>query len=227
MNRKNQIFDNKHPSSLHYIFGANCYQHAIGFDPILFHTEKINSSEYYIYYALLRPGIESLEGVRSTQNFNSALLKACEQDGIILTDSFNLRSNFRTVAIFSALIEGMNDFHFSYFNEQGKWEDKTPFQEATIHNALNDIEKRSLYRFICFGFVPLKLRPLMLDELNYEELLAPRGKEHQKLLILNKSSSNFESMRFAKFKISKDENEIRTQYKLTAPMPYMSPNMLK
>lgn len=173
MQKLTHLFRDKNPEDLHYFYGGNCFQHAMGYRETIMGLEKV-ADIISLNYVTLAPGqnVEELMTAGSLDEFNSALIKACDQEGIEnLGGNFRQCEGYRTLAVFSGTVPGgRNDYHFAFLNDEGQWEYKVPFQDVKTMPNTKAIEDTTMYRLQFYGLVKDGQKPSMLQGLDIEHL---------------------------------------------------------
>lgn len=137
------------PLRRHFLYGVNCYQFAIGYQPITVFTQAANPNRFA--YLTLCPGnfaekVWQQGGVGiSTYNFKNLIRTSCQEDQLIeleqrsIHDPINAPDGERLIALYFAPGDetGPGDFHFVYLNNTNRqWEEKTPFADIVVHDHL-------------------------------------------------------------------------------------------
>jgi hypothetical protein len=140
------------PEDLHYIYGVNCYQHAIGYpNPIFYRCEC--DGEEFVYYVKLQPGsISNLDMPRTatTKEYSNRIIANCEEDGLIFCgDRCVVREGYRTLAFYTDTF-CEQDFHFAFLNDKGLWETKCPW---IAPRAFKDVRAAGLGQFQLRGYL--------------------------------------------------------------------------
>ncbi len=166
-----QELTSSRPIELHYLYGVNCYQHAIGLKTPFLNIDDVSPTRPELkvfFYVTVSPGTmdqarqENLHG----KAFEDRLFECCEMDGIIITQNrFEQRNNHRTLAIFIGEVKGISDFHFACLNPDGKWEDKVPFRGVRFHDTTTQIENATGYKFLTYAIVPENITPVATKKL--------------------------------------------------------------
>ena len=137
------LFQDVQPEDLHYLYGGNCFQHAIGYNQPIMGCEKLGDITK-LNYVTLCPGSNAavFYGAQTLPEFNILLKKACEEEGLKnIGDNFRECEGFRTLAVFSGRApNGRLDYHFAFMNDDGLWEHKVPFKPVTTNKSTEEIK---------------------------------------------------------------------------------------
>jgi hypothetical protein len=133
---------------LHHKYGMNCYQNAIGFEPITIH---FNKSTQTLNYLTLCPGdmakkVFQKNGTLPTNivphyEIKKLVIESCHEDGLEELEERNLNaitripSDRKLIALFFS--SERCDFDFHVFDEKNAcWRNKTPFANETTTTEL-------------------------------------------------------------------------------------------
>lgn len=143
------LFSDIPPIRRHFIYGANCYQFAIGFDPITIFTDL--KTPNIIHYQTLCPGNMAQSAWEKSGCLflptlppyivKQLVLDGCKEDGLVViqnatpTSSIPIPENHTLVALYYS--DTRNDFHFLKWDEKKKiWNHKTPLSNIETCNEL-------------------------------------------------------------------------------------------
>lgn len=157
------------PLRRHWLYGVNCYQNAIGYDPVTVFTAAANPTDFA--YMCLAPGTlaQRMDAANKKTIQKKDVLDACREDGLILLDTTSIHAtitvpnDMRLIALyFREDATGANDFDFKVLNKHSnKWESKTIIGDKIEMDSL--IEKDVIgYRFEHFLLAPENIQPLGL-----------------------------------------------------------------
>lgn len=166
-------FDRTHPDELHYIYGANCFHHAIGYPDAVIFCERFKDDALFANYMTLFPGSAMPDASKSLLGFYEDILNGCLEEGMTDTGKDIItKEGSRTIAL---LIgegpAGGNDFHFAYLNENNEWEAKVPMRGVKLYRSIEELESDSKYKFMNFfqcpnGLTPMALRNIQTETVN-------------------------------------------------------------
>tara|TARA_B100002003_G_scaffold85528_1_gene80009 strand:- start:16 stop:720 length:705 start_codon:yes stop_codon:yes gene_type:complete len=167
------IFADIQPEDLHYLYGANCFQHALGYSGALIALEK-SRDIISLNYITLFPGTNAsaFYNCASLDHFNRVLSAACKDEGIENCGmNFRQCQGYRTLAIFSGLgPEGRLDYHFAFLNKNGQWEDKTPFKPSKTYADTSEIERDQGYKLQFYGLIREGKEPKCIEGLKIAKI---------------------------------------------------------
>lgn len=164
-------FSDISPLRRHFIYGVNCYQHAIGIKPITLFANTPAPESYQ--YMTLCPGNmaksawEKAGGIsiRSLPTYilKDLLYEGCRNDGLTIVENtsrnaaIHIPERHSLIALFYS--QYRSDFHFLRFNEkQNKWEQKTPLSDVEEIDSLPPIIMGD-YTFSKLMIVPPDINP--------------------------------------------------------------------
>ncbi len=227
-NQENEL-ETTLPIDLHYMYGVNCYQHAIGFsDPIIEISESSEPDNILTarYIALLPGNHSEQDAPKNSEEFFNYIISCCEEDGIIsLGGNFEQREGFRTMAIFTGTENGgRQGLHFAYLNENDLWEDKIFFRGARTYQNTNECAEANSAQFKSYALVPNDIKPKFIEDipLEYVELTA----ENKSITLCRINSSKSDHM-LPYVPIIFDMNKniaLIGRDKKTAPLPLLDSN---
>lgn len=176
----------------HYLYGANCYQHAIGFDKAILWVRMPDNHQdcRLVDYMTLAPGSYGhVPAPSDPAEFRDFFLEYCKEDGLIdLNGHFEQRAGYRTLAFFVGVMpQGRVDYHFAFLNADGLWEDKIPFREPRTHSSTAAIEKDTGYRFQRYLLCPPGVVPANLKRLDLKEVSVRSGAHTADILCVSYS----------------------------------------
>jgi len=157
---------------LHYVYGADCYQHAIGYKPVIFYRntamfDPSDPQDTFITYVGLQPGSvckRKLLEERDPKIFAQNVLAACLEEGLIdCEDNFRQEAGYRTLALFLREKErgDGNDHHYAV-NVGGVWESKTA--RAPVIRSLRKEDLTPGYTFDRYLLAPENMLPMAIAE---------------------------------------------------------------
>ena len=162
---------------LHYIYAANCFQHAIGFKLPIFSRFTVggllhNKGAEFIKYIALHPGSRSNPDPQlsnAIEDFRDRIVEHCKEEGMIITGSKPItKTGYRTIAFYVGPLpkEGgaKYDFHFAFLNRKGLWEWKTPFLAARTAKTVEDASTGC--QFCCYMLAPTGMTPKAVREMD-------------------------------------------------------------
>jgi hypothetical protein len=126
------------PENLHYIYGVNCFQHAIGYRHPIIEQVVLDQNNVFVTYIALRPGSPDKPlDIYNPEEFKKNIIEACHDEGLVnCNDRFLRRSGYRTLALFFSEDPERCDYHFAFLNSDGKWETKAPFHKVITSTDL-------------------------------------------------------------------------------------------
>lgn len=229
MNYRNPVeeFRGQSPVELHYTYGVNCYQHAIGLPTPFLEMAPVPSRADLkaVHYLVINPGNmdeDQLNGFKG-KTFKQYLFDACEMDGIIVTENrFEQREGYRTLAIFSTSPPAAEDYHFAYLNEDGKWEDKVPFRGVRKHANTSEIEKSSGYKFLSYALSPINIKPTSIKKFETTDLVLDDGRESVTIKLVKRITNEGGVCSGNEMLFNSDQNvAFLIKLKALIPLPYM------
>ncbi len=150
---------------LHYIYGVNCYQSAIGYDTPVLCAYSLEEN-VVVSYLSLYPGsldnkkISLISTAKESQDndaYVDRLFKGCAEDGLIEEgQKFSQAEGFHTLALFFNYKE--MDFHFAR-HSNGKWLSKFPTAPVISYKDIEALEKDTAYSFHSFFLAPINTTP--------------------------------------------------------------------
>lgn len=165
------IFSDVSPLRRHWLYGVNCYQNALGYDPVTVFTSAANPKDFA--YMCLAPGTLAQRMYAANKNSiqKKDVLDGCREDGLIVLEdatrhaAITVPQDMRLIALyFREDATGANDFDFKVLNKQSNtWENKIPMGDKMKMDAL--IERDFFgYQFEHFLLAPENIEPLGLPQ---------------------------------------------------------------
>ncbi|MEM6781052.1 MAG: hypothetical protein AAF569_04240 [Pseudomonadota bacterium] len=179
------------PIDLHYFYAGNCYQHAIGYQPVIMvfqpikepHDDVINGM-----YLMIQPGgLDRLNEAKLNKiQTIDLLLSNCERDGItIIGSDFEQRAGFRTLAVFVERQSDKDpDYHFAFWNQDNVWEDKLPMRRPKTYKSVSEIEETSKYEFVCYALAPDNMTLTFPSLIHHKPVTIKQDSKLAELLVL-------------------------------------------
>lgn len=161
MSHRADCFKLRGSADLHFIYGVNCFQYAMGFHTpvmsILARGALIDRPELTVVaYAMLSPGnaARRLGGWSLfPRNGLKILFQEAAREGLQSTGpELVRREGFRTLALF--FNKQAMDFHFAVLEPDGRWSSKVPFDIPRTYESVEDVAKAEEVAFASYMLAP-------------------------------------------------------------------------
>lgn len=169
---------------LHFVYGVNCYQFAIGYLPPIINRLTTDGSDYIEYVGLF-PGAPSAQRVNditkppSLQAGIQSIIAGCREDGLIDCEKTPLfKRGHTTVAMLIKDKGGSDnkfDFHFAQIARDGSCFSKLPYRTPVRHNNVGELERDISYQLNRYFLVPNNLVPQSIKAWNAEAVIIKLG----------------------------------------------------
>ena len=150
---------------LHFVYGVNCFQHAIGYSTPIAASQTGSEGSFSLYYMKLTPGnfssVEVFARIIKNQ-YKDLILEGCTVENLISCGNRAVvRDGYRTLALY--FHKTFDDFHFAFLNDQGKWEAKLIFELPREYETVQAAGGND-YTFHSFLLAPNDLMPSAIAE---------------------------------------------------------------
>jgi hypothetical protein len=183
---------------LHFVYGVNCFQYAVGSETPIFTTTQ-RDEKTLLHYARLNPGVEDtaykLGQDQPLHTFKNVVIEGCLAEGMVdCGTSFTQEKGHKTIGVFFAEYGDSFDFHFVR-SEGDKWVSKVPFDIRRSFDSISAVTASyPKYHFDRYMLVPHDFTPKSLLGMKIDDFVAGSG---DKKVELKKAASLIAPVRWS------------------------------